>query len=126
ATISSPCTRINLDDYYRNAFAAMPGFLIDQPTPVLFDLQTPNLYFFLGKNFLVTVHAVPSTGCDAARDRLLRSPDLLARGVEMTMHHIIDQAVDSYFPLVEELNGMVDGLEQKLFEDFDECLIRDV
>src|SRR5439155_1666484 len=84
-----------------------------------------NLYFFLGKNFLVTVHAVPSTGCDAARDRLLRSPDLLARGVEMTMHHIIDQAVDSYFPLVEGLNGMVDGLEQKLFEEFDEGLIHD-
>src|SRR2546426_12131049 len=29
-------------------------------------------------------HAVPSMGCDAARDRLLRSPDLLARGAEMT------------------------------------------
>src|SRR5437870_13806569 len=47
----------------------------------VFDFnQTSNLYFFLGKNFLVTVHAIPSAGCDAARDRLLRSPDLLARG----------------------------------------------
>src|SRR5207244_1365018 len=85
-----------------------------------------NLYFFLGKNFLVTVHAVPSMGCDAARDRLLRSPDLLARGAEMTMHHIIDQAVDSYFPLVEELNSKVDGLERKLFEEFDEGLIHEI
>src|SRR5213075_1531063 len=81
---------------------------------------------FLGKNFLVTVHAIPSVGCDAARDRLLRSPDLLARGAEMTMHHIIDQAVDAYFPLVEQLNSMVDGLEQKLFEDFDERLIHEI
>ena len=122
----SPRTRVKLEEYDRYVFVVMAGVQFDQATPDPFDLQTSNLYFFLGKNFLVTVHAVPSTGCDAARDRLLRSPDLLARGAEMTMHHIIDQAVDSYFPLVEELNGKVDGLERKLFEEFDEGLIHEI
>ena len=122
----SPNTRVKLEEYPRYVFVVMAGVQFDQATPDPFDLETSNLYFFLGKNFLVTVHALPSTGCDAARDRLLRSPDLLARGAEMTMHHIIDQAVDSYFPLVEELNGKVDGLEQKLFEDFDEGLIHEI
>ncbi len=106
----SPNTRVKLEEYDRYVFVVMAGVQFDRATPDPFDLQTSNLYFFLGKNFLVTVHAVPSAGCDAARDRLLRSPDLLARGAEMTMHHIIDQAVDSYFPLVEQLNGLVDGL----------------
>jgi len=122
----SPRTRVKLEEYDRYVFVVMAGVAFDQATPDPFDLQTSNLYFFLGKNFLVTVHAIPSTGCDAARDRLLRSPDLLARGAEMTMHHIIDQAVDAYFPLVEQLNSMVDGLEQKLFEDFDERLIHEI
>ena len=122
----SPRTRVKLEEYDRYVFVVMAGVQFDQATPDPFDLQTSNLYFFLGKNFLVTVHAVPSMGCDAARDRLLRSPDLLARGAEMTMHHIIDQAVDSYFPLVEELNGKVDGLERKLFEEFDEGLIHEI
>ena len=122
----SPRTRVKLEEYDRYVFVVMAGVALDQATPDPFDLQTSNLYFFLGKNFLVTVHAIPSAGCDAARDRLLRSPDLLARGAEMTMHHIIDQAVDAYFPLVEELNGMVDGLEQKLFEKFDEGLIHEI
>jgi len=122
----SPNTRVKLEEYDRYVFVVMAGVRFDQATPDPFDLQTSNLYFFLGKNFLVTVHAVPSAGCDAARDRLLRSPDLLARGAEMTMHHIIDQAVDSYFPLVEQLNGLVDGLEQKLFEEFDEGLIHEI
>src|SRR5205809_96790 len=94
----SPRTRVKLEEYDRYVFVVMAGVQFDQATPDPFDLQTSNLYFFLGKNFLVTVHAVPSMGCDAARDRLLRSPDLLARGAEMTMHHIIDQAVDSYIP----------------------------
>jgi magnesium transporter len=122
----SPRTRVKLEEYDRYVFVVMAGVAFDQATPDPFDLQTSNLYFFLGKNFLVTVHAIPSTGCDAARERLLRSPDLLARGAEMTMHHIIDQAVDAYFPLVEQLNSMVDGLEQKLFEDFDERLIHEI
>jgi len=122
----SPRTRVKLEEYDRYVFVVMAGIAFDQATPDPFDLHTSNLYFFLGKNFLVTVHGVPSAGCDAARDRLLHGPDLLARGAEMTMHHIIDQAVDAYFPLVEELNGMVDGLEQKLFEEFDEGLIHEI
>src|SRR5213075_3484115 len=87
----SPRTRVKLEEYDRYVFVVMAGVHLDQATPDPFDLQTSNLYFFLGKNFLVTVHAIPSAGCDAARDRLLRSPDLLARGAEMTMHHIIDR-----------------------------------
>jgi magnesium transporter len=42
------------------------------------------------------------------------------------MHNIIDQSVDAYFPLVEELNVMVDGLEERLFDQFDEKLIHEI
>ena len=122
----SPNTRVKLEEYPRYVFVVMAGVRLDEGTPDPFDLETINLYFFLGKNFLVTVHAVPHKSCVAARERLVRNPELLGRGAEMTMHHIIDQAVDSYFPLVEELNGMVDGLEQKLFEEFDEGLIHEI
>ena len=122
----SPRTRVKLEEYDRYVFVVMAGICFDEATADPFDLETLNLYFFLGKNFLVTVHAVPAASCDATRDRLLRSPDLLARGVEMTMHHIIDQAVDASFPLVGQLNTLVEGLEQKLFEKFDEDLIHEI
>ena len=56
----------------------------------------------------------------------MRNPDLLGRGAEMTMHSIIDQAVDAYFPIVESLNELVDTLEEKLFEAFDEKLIHEI
>jgi magnesium transporter len=98
----------------------------DEGTPDPFDLATSNLYFFLGKNFLVTVHATPSLSCGAVRERLMRNPELLARGAEMTMHNIIDQSVDAYFPLVEQLNTLVDTLEERLFEQFDERLIHEI
>jgi magnesium transporter len=56
----------------------------------------------------------------------MRNPDLLGRGAEMTMHAIIDQAVDAYFPMVEQLNEHVDTLEQRLFDAFDEGLIHEI
>jgi magnesium transporter len=122
----SPDTRVKLEEYDRYVFAVMAGVRFDEGTPNPFDLETFNLYFFLGKNFLVTVHAFASPSCHAVRERLMRNPELLARGAEMTMHNVIDQAVDAYFPLLEQLNDLVDALEDKLFADFDETLIHEI
>ena len=122
----SPGTRVKFEEYDRYVFVVMAVIRFDEGTPEPFDLATSNLYFFLGKNFLVTVHALPSKGCGAVRERLVRNPELLQRGAEMTMHNIIDQSVDAYFPLVEVLNGLVDGLEERLFEQFDERLIHEI
>jgi magnesium transporter len=122
----SPGSRVKLEEYDRYIFVVMAGVRFDARTTDAFDLETFNLYFFLGKNFLVTVHAIASPTCDAARDRLLRNPELMGRGVEMVMHHIIDQAVDAFFPLVEALNALVDGLEERLFQQFDERLIHEI
>jgi magnesium transporter len=42
------------------------------------------------------------------------------------MHNVIDQAVDAYFPMVGQLHSLLDGLEQKLFEEFDEGVIHEI
>jgi len=122
----SPGSRVKLEEYDRYLFVVVSGIRFDRATRDPFDLETFNTYFFLGKNFLVTVHAIDSPSCSSTRDRLMRNPDLLGRGAEMTMHSIIDQAVDAYFPVVEALNELVDGLEEKLFEAFDERLIHEI
>jgi magnesium transporter len=122
----SPGSRVKFEEYDRYVFVVMAVIRFDEGTPEPFDLATSNLYFFLGKNFLVTVHALPSKSCGTVRERLVRNPELMQRGVEMTMHNIFDQSVDAYFPLVEELNSLVDGLEERLFERFDEKLIHEI
>ena len=122
----SPGSRVKLEEYDRYIFVVVSGIRFDHATPDPFDLETFKLYFFLGKNYLVTVHAIENASCDITRDRLMRNPDLLGRGAEMTMHSIIDQAVDAYFPMVEALNDLVDHLEERLFESFDEKLIHEI
>ena len=122
----SPGSRVKFEEYDRYVFVVMAVIRFDEGTPEPYDLATSNLYFFLGKNSLVTVHALPSQSCAVVRERLQRNPELLGRGAEMTMHNIIDQSVDAYFPLVESLNVMVDGLEERLFEKFDPQLIHEI
>jgi magnesium transporter len=122
----SPGTRVKLEEYDRYLFVVVAGVRFDAATTDPFDLETFNQYFFLGRNFLVTVHAIPSSSCAAMRERLMRSPDLLARGAGMTMHGIIDQAVDAYFPLVEQMGELVESLEQAVFEEFNENLIHQI
>src|SRR5574341_440597 len=68
----SPGSRVKIEEYDRYIFVVVSGIRFDHATPDPFDLETFNLYFFLGKNFLVTVHAVSSPSCDHTRDRLLR------------------------------------------------------
>jgi len=122
----SPGSRVKLEEYDGYIFVVVSGIRFDRGTADPYDLETFNLYFFLGRNFLVTVHAVESPSCDSTRDRLMRNPDLLGRGAEMTMHAIIDQAVDAYFPMVEQLNDHVDRLEERLFDAFNESLIHEI
>lgn len=122
----SPGSRVKLEEYDHYVFVVVSGIRFDHATSDPYDLETFNLYFFLGEHFLVTAHAIESTSCDSTRDRLMRNPDLLGRGPEMTMHAIIDQAVDEYFPMVEHLNEHVDRLEERLFDAFDEGLIHEI
>jgi magnesium transporter len=59
-------------------------------------------------------------------ERLDRSPDLLARGAERVMHAVMDSAVDAYFPILDQLDVFVDGLEERVFASFDESALRDI
>ena len=38
----------------------------------------------------------------------------------------MDAAVDAYFPILDQLDEFVDGLEQRVFANFDEGALRDI
>jgi magnesium transporter len=95
-------------------------------TEDLYDIETFNLWTFVGRNFVVTVHGPHSPGVDAAVERLGRDPSLLERGPGRLMHHILDATVDAYFPIVDQLDEFVDGLEERVFVHFDQEALRDI
>src|SRR5690242_12563751 len=99
--VLNPNTRVKLEEYNGYLFTVVRGVAFNEQTDDPFDLYTFNLYFFLGQNYLVTVHAGPSRACTEVTEQLARQPELLGRGAERLMHAMMDTAVDEYFPLLD-------------------------
>jgi magnesium transporter len=91
-----------------------------------YDIETFNLWCFLGRNFVVTVRGPHAPGVDHTTEHLVRSTDLLDHGPARLMHHILDATVDAYFPIIDQLDEFVDGLEERVFVHFDQEALRDI
>ena len=122
----NPATRSKFEDYGEFVFLVMRGIRFVAETEDPYDLETFNLYFFLGPGYLVTVHGEHARVVEAMVERLERNPELLARGAERLMHGIADAAIDEYFPLLDQIDEFLDGLEERVFADFDREALRDI
>lgn len=122
----NPNSRVKLDEFPDYLFMVIRGVRFYESTEDPYDLETFNLYFYLGKRFLVTAHAGPSAAVDAVADRIDRNPELLSRGVDRIAHSVMDAAIDAYFPLLDQLDEFVDSLEQRVFENFEQDALRDI
>ncbi len=122
----SPRTRVKVEEYEPYLFVVIRTVRFDEATEDPYDIHTANLYCFLGQHYLVTVHSTPVRAVEELQHRLERSPDLLARGVEMIAHGLIDHAVDEYLPMVDQVDDLVDRLEERLFERYDEHAIEEI
>lgn len=122
----SPQTRVKIEEYPAHLFLVIRGIQFDGSTADPYDLETANLYCFLAGNTLVTVHSRPSAAVTALQDRVTRSPDLPRRGVEMILHGIVDHTVDEYLPIVDRVDDIVDELEERIFDQFDDAAIHEI
>ncbi|MBZ8140483.1 magnesium and cobalt transport protein CorA [Rubrivivax gelatinosus] len=80
------------------------------------ELQVGELAIFAGPNYVVSVRSRSTQGFIGVRARCERSPELLQQGAGFVFYALLDAAVDRYFPLVEELENEVDGIEAEIFE----------
>ncbi|HEV8393414.1 MAG TPA: magnesium/cobalt transporter CorA [Vicinamibacterales bacterium] len=74
---------------------------------------TRDVDFFLGHNWLVTVHDGESTSIAHLRELCDRHDRLLAEGPVGLLHRIVDSMVDSYRPAMEALEHRIDHLEEE-------------
>jgi magnesium transporter len=73
--------------------------------------------FFLGPNYLVTVHDGQTRSIAHARQICERNNQVLAEGSVALMHRIIDTMVDHYRPEVDQLEQKLEELEATVFEN---------
>ncbi|HET7694346.1 MAG TPA: magnesium/cobalt transporter CorA [Vicinamibacterales bacterium] len=88
--------------------------------------KTHDVDFFLGPNYLVTIHTGDSRSIQHVADVCGRNPRALGEGVAALMHRIIDAMVDNYRPEIDELNERLDDLEAQVFEPSTPTLTRDI
>jgi magnesium transporter len=76
-------------------------------------LQTEQISFFLGPNFVVTFQERPGKDCiDTVRDRLRRgSGKLRQNGPDLLLYYLLDAVVDAYFPVLEVYGERLEDLE---------------
>jgi magnesium transporter len=122
----NPKTRVKLEEYGAYLFIVIRAVRFDVRTDSPYDLETVNVYCFLGPHYFVTVRSASARAIEEVRERLERSPDLLERGIEMIAHGVVDVTVDEFLPMVDHVDDLVDRLEESLFERYDEGAIKDI
>ena len=88
--------------------------------------KTHDVDFFLGPNYLVTIHTGDSRSIEQIADVCGRNPWALGEGPAALMHRVIDAIVDHYRPEIDELNDRLDQLEESVFEQSTPDLTRDI
>lgn len=88
--------------------------------------STQDVDFFLGQQFLVTVHPGTSRTLAYMHTVCARNDLALGEGPAALLHRIIDAMVDHYGPEVDKLSDRLDKLEAETFEHPDARLARQI
>jgi magnesium transporter len=88
-------------------------------------VATHDIDFFLGRNYLVTIHDSHSRSIGRLRELCDRNAHILSEGAVALLHRIVDSMVDSYRPVMEEFEKRITTLEEQSFQAH-ESLVRQV
>jgi magnesium transporter len=71
----------------------------------------------VSERWIVTCHDGATRSIVAAAETLPRRPELLAKCPAQLMHYLLDELVDHYLPIVDQLTTELDKLEDEVFDD---------
>jgi magnesium transporter len=79
-------------------------------------LRTHELYLFLGKQFVVTARHHRIRAVESYHGDLKVLSHIFARGAEAVAHAILRRMIDSYFPMLDRVEGKLDAAEETIFD----------
>lgn len=77
------------------------------------EFATRDVDFFLGRNYLVTVHDGHSRSIVKLRSICDQHEHVLAEGPAAVLHRIVDSMVENYRPEIDKLEKQIDELEEE-------------
>jgi magnesium transporter len=80
------------------------------------EVDFGEISLFLGRRFAITVRQGVASDLHPARLRLEQRPELLLEGSASVLWALLDQVVDDYAPVVEELEKDIEQIEAAVFQ----------
>ena len=109
--------RPKLEEYGNHQFLVLQGF--STPTEKWADLELHELHFFIGPDWLITVHDKAHVAIDQGHKRIEADPaGTIGRGVDFVMYLMADALVDRNFPLIDCFNEALEDLEERIFAEY--------
>ncbi len=125
--IRSPIERPKLDQDDDYLFLVMHFPLWDSRHEIS---RASEVDFFVGRDYVVTVHNGSLKPLVAAFERCQDTPDerenLLGRGANHAFYSLIDQLVDYIFPILSKVDKRVHAIEDTLFESNAKQVIQEI
>jgi len=90
------------------------------------QFATRDVDFFLGDNYLVTVHDGRSRSIQKIKDLCVHHAHILEEGPVALMHRIMDSMIDNYAPEMAELEEQMDELEEDAILGAADNLVRPI
>jgi magnesium transporter len=84
------------------------------------------LDIFLGHNYIVTHHDEPFAAVETVRETCLKDERYTANGPDYLLYQLIDQLVAEYWPIVEQIDGDIDEIENGVFKNADPHMLERV
>lgn len=122
----NPQSRVKIEEYSGFLILIVRTIAFVEHTEDPYDIETVNLTSFLGRNYLVTTHGGHTMPLDRVRTTLEKKPELVTAGPSRLLHAVVDEAVNAYFPILDQLDEFMDGLEEKVFASFDQNALREI
>ena len=105
-----------IDDFGDYIFLVLHGSRVSEER----GFTTAEINFFLGPHYLVSYHDQPSRSVNRTKERLLKNAPSMTKGVDFLLHEILDGMVDNYFPVLDQFDDAVDGIEEEVFSHPDQ------
>jgi len=102
--------RPKIEEYGDSLFAVVQ-------MPILKDkeIEMGEVAIFVGRNYVLTVRQRAEPGFQAVRDRAESEPHLLKHGAGFVFYAVMDNVVDRYFPVVDQLEVELEEIEERIF-----------
>ncbi len=119
-----PQNRPKIEEFENYVFIVVHGILYDHNHDP--SITTQELNIFVGHNFIVTFHENPLRNISMVKTRCREKVDILAKGSDFVLHLVLDNLVDSYFPILNQMDTVIDKIEDDIFTEPTSALLNDV